>query len=77
MKSLELAIPGTDYAYSVFIGSSILNDRLSAILSNYTERNIFFLTNRTIHNLYPNLADNFLPPPCPLPYLHSIGWRAT
>ena len=62
MKSLELAIPGTDYAYSVFIGSSILNDRLSAILSNYTERNIFFLTNRTIHNLYPNLADNFLPP---------------
>ena len=58
---MELTIQGVDYKYSVRIGSSILKNQLSAILSACREKSIYLLTNETVYRLYRNLIGDSIP----------------
>ena len=61
MKSIQVNLPKSSYAYKVGIGSNILKESLAGGLAHYSEPTVFIVTNETIHHLYPDYLEKHLP----------------
>ncbi|MBU2645494.1 3-dehydroquinate synthase [bacterium] len=61
MKTIHIDLPGNSYRYQVKIGSQILSSVLKDNFLNYSEKRIFLVTNSTLHALYPEFEQTFLP----------------
>lgn len=61
MKRIDISLKQSSYNYSVDIGSGILESKIKNVLLNYQETKIFIVTSETIHSLYPNVPNKYLP----------------
>lgn len=61
MKSIQLNLTRKSYQYQVKIGSDILKESLEEVLLHYSETDICYITNETIHSIYPDFAERFIP----------------
>lgn len=61
MKTIQISLPGANYRYQVKIGGHILSEVLPELLSNYSEKRIFFVTNSTLNSLYPDFGKTIVP----------------
>ncbi|MCP4754091.1 MAG: 3-dehydroquinate synthase [Proteobacteria bacterium] len=61
MKTIQIDLPAENYRYQVKIGNHILKDCLTSTFSHYTEKSVYLITNETIHGLYPDFINKYLP----------------
>jgi len=61
MKTIHIDLPGAAYRYQVKIGKCIVSEALSELLHNYTEKNLFVVTNETLHACYPDFEQVLIP----------------
>lgn len=61
MKTIHIDLPGSSYRYQVKIGSGMVEQTIQELLSGYTEKRVFLITNSTLRKLYPDLEKRAVP----------------
>lgn len=61
MKTINVILPQSSYAYRVCIGSDIVQSCLNELLNGYSEKTVYIVSNETINNLYPDFIESRLP----------------
>jgi len=60
-ENIKICIPGNDYTYKVDIGEKNSIGSLANLLNNYSEENVYLITNDTIHPLYSDFIEILVP----------------
>ncbi|MDH5559973.1 MAG: 3-dehydroquinate synthase [Deltaproteobacteria bacterium] len=61
MKTLQVSIAKDHYQYAIKIGESILEESMADLFRNYSEKNVFIVTNETILGFYPDFIKRYIP----------------
>jgi 3-dehydroquinate synthase len=60
MKNITIQTPTQNYKYIVSIGNDILASAINDILSQYSEKNLYIVTNETVNNIYEDYFSNII-----------------
>lgn len=60
MKNITIQTPAQNYKYTVSIGNEITASIINEILCQYSEKNLYIITNETVNHLYKNFFKNII-----------------